>query len=622
MCISIASLGQTLMDPGTTPTTSRINDAISSALTATGTNSYTVSVVGSYSYTYLTGKAVSVTFENSNTGASTLDFDGLGARNILKWSSGSLVSVESGDLIGTVRVRYDGTQFVIEGGIGSGGGSVESVTGDGVDNTDPANPVIDLSTPRTVTSADNLEQSDHMHIVYADSGTPFNITVELLAVNTQITVINVGPATVTLIEGSGVTLPGTTVDIASGENAIIIYRVPATPDVYTGTTTGGTVTSVGVAVGTSGTDIAVSGSPVTSSGTITMDIPTASASNRGALSSADWSTFNSKQAGDADLTSWAGVTRASGFDTWVATPSWTNFLSAVTGTAPYVPLTGTAALTGNVELTGAFKMGLSNSSAAIGIGLAPGSITANNSFEISSANDTHAIFRNSSTTTNNLQFGVISGTQPQVLYTVGANNTKMYQSAGTFRTETSGSLLYYGTSTTFQNVGATYSYVFSPNANVDNASRPFYLNTPGTSTSAATQAMDTDLYFRGRFWNGSANVTRGFYFHPAASTSNNLEGTLKLYTDIATGSGTEIMRFDQAGNTNVVTNLNVGATAVTNSKAALEVTSTTKGFLPPRMTTTEKNAISSPPEGLIVYDTTLHKLCVYTGSAWETISSI
>ncbi len=38
--------------------------------------------------------------------------------------------------------------------------------------------------------------------------------------------------------------------------------------------------------------------------------------------------------------------------------------------------------------------------------------------------------------------------------------------------------------------------------------------------------------------------------------------------------------------------------------------------------TTQKNAISSPAEGLIVYDLTLHKLCVYTGSAWETITSL
>lgn len=57
------------------------------------------------------------------------------------------------------------------------------------------------------------------------------------------------------------------------------------------------------------------------------------------------------------------------------------------------------------------------------------------------------------------------------------------------------------------------------------------------------------------------------------------------------------------------------------SSAALQVESTSKGFLPPRMTTTQKNAISSPAAGLVVYDTTLKKLCVFT-TAWETITSI
>jgi hypothetical protein len=38
-----------------------------------------------------------------------------------------------------------------------------------------------------------------------------------------------------------------------------------------------------------------------------------------------------KQPLDADLTSWAGVTRAAGFDTWVATPSSANLASLVTG---------------------------------------------------------------------------------------------------------------------------------------------------------------------------------------------------------------------------------------------------------------------------------------------------
>ncbi|HVW98170.1 MAG TPA: hypothetical protein VHA56_19520 [Mucilaginibacter sp.] len=67
--------------------------------------------------------------------------------------------------------------------------------------------------------------------------------------------------------------------------------------------------------------------------------------------------------------------------------------------------------------------------------------------------------------------------------------------------------------------------------------------------------------------------------------------------------------------------LNGGGDYSTNTSAQLQIDSTTKGFLPPRMNTSQKDAISSPAEGLIVYDTTLQKLCIYTGSTWETISS-
>ena len=58
------------------------------------------------------------------------------------------------------------------------------------------------------------------------------------------------------------------------------------------------------------------------------------------------------------------------------------------------------------------------------------------------------------------------------------------------------------------------------------------------------------------------------------------------------------------------------------ASSVLTVNSTTKGVLFPRMTTTQKNAIASPAAGLIVYDSTLGKLCVRTASAWETITSL
>lgn len=56
----------------------------------------------------------------------------------------------------------------------------------------------------------------------------------------------------------------------------------------------GTVSSVGLSLGTTGTDVNVSNSPITSSGNINLNIPTASSTARGLLSTADWTTFNSK----------------------------------------------------------------------------------------------------------------------------------------------------------------------------------------------------------------------------------------------------------------------------------------------------------------------------------------
>jgi hypothetical protein len=58
----------------------------------------------------------------------------------------------------------------------------------------------------------------------------------------------------------------------------------------------GTVTSVAaLTLGTSGTDLSSSVANGTTTPVITLNVPTASAANRGALSAADWTTFNNKQ---------------------------------------------------------------------------------------------------------------------------------------------------------------------------------------------------------------------------------------------------------------------------------------------------------------------------------------
>jgi hypothetical protein len=59
----------------------------------------------------------------------------------------------------------------------------------------------------------------------------------------------------------------------------------------------------------------------------------------------------------------------------------------------------------------------------------------------------------------------------------------------------------------------------------------------------------------------------------------------------------------------------IGATSP-NAAAQLDVQSTTGGFLPPRMTGTQRDAISSPPNGLMLYNSTTNKLQVRAAGAW------
>lgn len=58
----------------------------------------------------------------------------------------------------------------------------------------------------------------------------------------------------------------------------------------------------------------------------------------------------------------------------------------------------------------------------------------------------------------------------------------------------------------------------------------------------------------------------------------------------------------------------IGTTA---PAAALEVASISQGFLPPRMTTEQRDAIQLPPEGSLLYNVTTKRLNVYDGTEWQ-----
>ncbi len=70
----------------------------------------------------------------------------------------------------------------------------------------------------------------------------------------------------------------------------------------------------------------------------------------------------------------------------------------------------------------------------------------------------------------------------------------------------------------------------------------------------------------------------------------------------------------------VVRNDRVGVgTSNPSTSAALEIVSTTRGFRPPVMTVTQRNAIASPAAGLVVYSSDAFDLSLYNGTAWGDV---
>ena len=57
-----------------------------------------------------------------------------------------------------------------------------------------------------------------------------------------------------------------------------------------------------------------------------------------------------------------------------------------------------------------------------------------------------------------------------------------------------------------------------------------------------------------------------------------------------------------------------------NGSAMLDVSSTSKGFLPPRMTTDQRNAIPSLVAGLVIYNTDEQTLNICNGTSWGLIN--
>jgi len=121
-------------------------------------------------------------------------------------------------------------------------------------------------------------------------------------------------------------------------------------------------------------------------------------------------------------------------------------------------------------------------------------------------------------------------------------------------------------------------------------------------------------------------VQFAFQIRDSAGVDNDLGG-LSAVRDGADNSGKLSFQVFNAGVQNLGAmvidksgNVGIGTTSP-NAAALLDVSSTAKGFLPPRMTTAQRDAIATPPAGLMIYNTTTNKLNFYNGTAWEVVTS-
>lgn len=159
------------------------------------------------------------------------------------------------------------------------------------------------------TTDDITEGSSNLY--YTDSRSRSAITVTGAgSYNNTTGVINItggGSGTVTSIATSAPITGGTitssgTIGITQATTSTDGYLSSTDWNTFNNKTSNtGTVTSVGAIAGTAGGDFNISSSPITTSGNLVFNLPVASATNTGKLSSTDWNTFNNK--GDGTVTS-------------------------------------------------------------------------------------------------------------------------------------------------------------------------------------------------------------------------------------------------------------------------------------------------------------------------------
>lgn len=354
-------------------------------------------------------------------------------------------------------------------------------------------------------------------------------------------------------------------------------------------------------------------SPLTYNNTTgAFNIPQSGAGGAGYLSSIDWNTFNNKQEALTLTTTGTGAATFVANVLNIPTPPVSTGVTSVTGISPIISSGGTAPAI----------------SIPLGTSLVDGYLSAidRTNFETAYINRITSL-TTTGTGAATLANSVLNIPTPSA---IGGSGTLNYIAKFTAAGAVGDSNLFdaanqvlIGTTLT-GNVSTFGSSKLVVANNIQSGTAPSTIEIRNLQTSIVAGNSMGKLVFSsvsGAPSGGSAPVALSYgAIEALAAGSQSGSGTSGgILRFLAGGAGNTGQTISEAMRINENGAVGINATSI-NQSAVLEVSSNTKGFLPPRMTTTQKNAIGSPTPGLIVYDTTLQKLCVRVAAAWDSLT--